>query len=266
MNPHRKPLVAGNWKMFKGGLAGVQLAAACAELARAVRNVELLIAPPFTALAAAAHECEGSGCLIAAQNLYPKDSGAFTGEVSAPMLVESGCTWVIVGHSERRQYFAETDAQVAEKAAAALAGKLLPIVCVGETLAEREAKKTLEVVQRQVAAVLGVLEKAAESVAIAYEPVWAIGTGKTAGPAEAEEVHAAIRGWLGARSAKLAERTRILYGGSVKADNAHALFASPNVDGGLVGGASLEATSFGAIARAAEALALPKTASPKSAS
>lgn len=242
--------------MFKGGTAGVELAAACAQLARATPHVELVIAPPFTAIAAAAHECEGSGCAIAGQNVYPKDTGAFTGEVSGPMLVESGCTWVIVGHSERRQYFGETDNFVAEKAEAALSSKLLPIICVGETLAEREGNKTLEVVRRQVSAILSVLAGSSESAAIAYEPVWAIGTGKTAGPAEAEEVHRAIRGWLADRSQELADRTRILYGGSVKGDNAQALFAAPNVDGGLVGGASLEAASFGAIARAAEAIAL----------
>jgi len=254
MHARRKPLIAGNWKMFKGGRAGVELASACARLAKEVTHAELVIAPPYTALAAAAHECEGSGVAIAGQNLYPKDSGAFTGEISAPMLVESGCKWVILGHSERRQYFGETDASVAEKTTAALAGKLLPIVCVGETLKEREAGDTLKIVRRQVEAVLDILAKASESVAIAYEPVWAIGTGKNAGPAEAEEVHAAIRGWLGARSKELADRTRILYGGSVKADNAAALLACPNIDGALIGGASLEAASFGAIARAAELL------------
>jgi triosephosphate isomerase len=244
--------------MFKGGLHGVTLAGEVAALARSVPHVDLIIAPPFTALAAAAHECEGSGCAVAGQNLYPKDSGAFTGEVSAPMLVESGCTWVILGHSERRQFFGDTDAGVAEKTAAALAGKLLPIVCVGETLAEREAGKTLDVVRRQFEAVAPILAKAPEATAIAYEPVWAIGTGKNAGPAEAEEVHAAIRGWLEAVAKPLAGRTRILYGGSVKPDNAQALLACPNVDGGLIGGASLDAASFGAIARCAEALASQK--------
>jgi len=255
VNPKRRPLIAGNWKMFKGGLQGVQLAVEAAKLAREVRRVDVVIGPPFTALAAAAHECDGSGCAIAGQNLYPKDSGAFTGEISAPMLVESGCTWVILGHSERRQYFGDTDKSVADKTVAALAGKLLPIVCVGESLAERESGKTLEVVRRQVDAVLDVLAKADVAVAIAYEPVWAIGTGKNAGPTEAEEVHAAIRGWLAGRSAALADRTRILYGGSLKPDNAKALLSCPNVDGGLIGGASLEVGSFGAIARTAEALA-----------
>ncbi len=255
MNRTRRPLVAGNWKMFKGGLTGVELAGDCAKLARTVPHVDVVIAPPFTALAAAAHECEGSGCAIAGQNLYPKNEGAFTGEISAPMLVESGCTWAILGHSERRQYFGETDKSVADKTVAALAGKLLPIVCVGETLAEREGKRTLDVVRRQIDAVLDVLAGTDLAVAIAYEPVWAIGTGKVAGPAEAEEVHAAIRGWLGERSTALAERTRILYGGSLKPDNAKALLGSPNVDGGLIGGASLEVGSFSAIARTAEELA-----------
>jgi triosephosphate isomerase len=174
------------------------------------------------------------------------------------MLKDSGCAWVILGHSERRQYFGETDASVAEKTAAALGAKLRPIVCVGETLKEREGGETLRVVKRQCAAFLDILGQDAVSAAIAYEPVWAIGTGKNAGPAEAEEVHEAIRAWLRGKSAELAERTRVLYGGSVKPDNAAALLACPNVDGALVGGASLDAGQFGAIARAAEALASGK--------
>jgi triosephosphate isomerase len=256
MHPSRRPLVAGNWKMFHGGLSGVELAAAIVEVASQTPNVDVVIGPPFTALAAAAHECEGSGVTLAAQNLYPKDSGAFTGEISAPMLKEAGCRWVIVGHSERRQHFGETSEFVAKKVEAALAAGLVPILCVGETLAEREAGSTLAVVKRQLDPCLSILAGAAESCAIAYEPVWAIGTGKTAGPAEAEEVHHAIRGWLAASSgaAALADRTRILYGGSVKPDNARDLLACPNVDGALVGGASLEASSFGAIAKAAEGL------------
>ena len=255
MNARRRPLIAGNWKMYKGGAAGVALAGECAKLAREVSRVDVLIAPPFTVLAAAALECEGSGVLLAGQNMHAKESGAFTGEVSAPMLKDSGCTWVILGHSERRQYFSETDAKVAEKTAGALAQGLSPIMCVGETLQEREDKKTLEVVSRQVDAVLGQLANATLPVAIAYEPVWAIGTGRTAGPEEAEEVHAAIRAALVAKSPAVAERVRILYGGSVKPDNARALLSCPNVDGALIGGASLEAASFGAIARAAQAIA-----------
>jgi triosephosphate isomerase len=241
--------------MHHGGRTGVELAQSVVALAVSVPHVDLVIAPPFTALAACAHECEASRVEIAAQNLYPKDAGAFTGEVSAPMLADAGCRWVIVGHSERRQIFGENDAFVAEKVAAALKGGLTPIACVGETLAEREAGHTLSVVERQVAALLGAIATSSRPVAIAYEPIWAIGTGKNAGPAEAQEVHAAIRGWLAAQSKALAEATRILYGGSVKPDNARALLAAADVDGALVGGASLDAASFGGIAQAAEALA-----------
>jgi triosephosphate isomerase len=251
MHPARRPLIAGNWKMFHGGRTGVELAQACVDFARDLPSVDIVVAPPFTALAAVAETIDGSAVGLAAQNLYPKDSGAFTGEVSAPMLKECACVWAIVGHSERRQYFTETDAFVAEKAAAALAHDLLPIVCVGETLAQREAGETLRVVKAQVDAFLDVIARSDRAVAIAYEPVWAIGTGKNAGPAEAEEVHAAIRTWLEKKGAALATRTRILYGGSVKPDNAKALLGCANVDGALVGGASLDAASFGAIAKAA---------------
>jgi triosephosphate isomerase len=258
MHASRRPLIAGNWKMFKGGPGGLELAQACVELAATVHHVELVIAPPFTVLAAAAAECDGSRVALAGQNVHAKSEGAFTGEVSATMLVESGCAWVIIGHSERRQHFGESDAAVADKVRAAQEAGLTPIICVGETLAERESGRTLEVVQRQVEAVAPLLvqPKAQKRRAtIAYEPVWAIGTGKNAGPAEAEEVHLAIRTWLHAHDAPLAHETRILYGGSVKPDNARALLASSNVDGALVGGASLDPASFGAIARAAEALA-----------
>jgi triosephosphate isomerase (TIM) len=255
MNPARRPLVAGNWKMHLGGAAGVELAGALASLCLELPHVDMVIAPPFTALAACAHECESSRVEIAAQNVHPKEAGAFTGEVSVPMLVEAGCTWVIVGHSERRQLFGETDALVAQKVAAALAGGLFPIACVGETLAEREDGRTLEVVERQLRAFLDAIATADRAAAIAYEPVWAIGTGKNAGPAEAQEVHAALRRWLSEASPALASSTRILYGGSVKPDNARELLAAADVDGALVGGASLDARSFGAIARAAESLA-----------
>jgi triosephosphate isomerase len=255
VNSARRPLIAGNWKMHHGGPTGVDLAGAVVELASSVPHVDLVVAPPFTAIAACAHECDGSRVEVAAQNLYPRNSGAFTGEVSAPMLVDSGCRWVIVGHSERRQIFAETDAFVAEKVAAALKGGLAPIVCVGETLEERQEGRTLEVVARQLRAFLPAIASSEAAVAIAYEPVWAIGTGKNAGPAEAQDVHHAIRAWLVEESAGLASRTRILYGGSVKPDNARSLLAAPDVDGALVGGASLDAASFGAIARAAETLA-----------
>jgi triosephosphate isomerase len=254
VNPARRPLVAGNWKMHHGGTTGIELATAAVRMASELPNVDLVIGPPFTALAACAHECDGSPVEVAAQNVFPKDAGAYTGEVSSPMLVEAGCTWVIVGHSERRQYFAESDALVAEKVAAALRAGLRPIACVGETLAEREAARTIEVVERQVRAFLEVIAASEHAVAIAYEPVWAIGTGKNAGPAEAQEVHESIRRWLTEASPPLASRTRILYGGSVKPDNARAMFEAPDVDGALVGGASLDAASFRAIARCAEVL------------
>jgi triosephosphate isomerase (TIM) len=254
MNPSRIPLIAGNWKMYHGGQSGIGLAQAVIEFAKALPKVHIAIAPPSTLLAAVSATIEEnhSKVLLAAQNLYPKNEGAFTGEVSGPFLKEAGCTWVIVGHSERRQYFAETDAFVADKVSAALGAGLLPIICVGETLQQREGGETLRVVKQQVEAFLDLIAQTKESVAIAYEPVWAIGTGKVAGPTEAEEVHAAIRTWLKNKSEDLAERTRILYGGSVKADNASALLNCPNIDGALVGGASLDAGSFGAIARAAQ--------------
>jgi triosephosphate isomerase len=237
--------------MYKGGPAGVHLAMEVVALAKELSDVDLVVAPPFTALAAVAHECEGTGVAVAAQNMHEQPEGAFTGEVSAPMLVDTGCSWVIIGHSERRQHFHETDDLVAAKTAAAFAAGLLPIVCVGETLEERERGATLEVVRRQVGAVVDILARhSASPGAIAYEPVWAIGTGKTAGPREAEEVHAAIRAQLTDASAALAAATRILYGGSVKPENAEALLREPNVDGALVGGASLDGRSFGAIARA----------------
>jgi triosephosphate isomerase len=255
MNPARRPLVAGNWKMNLGGARGVELAASLVQSARELPRVDLVVAPPFTALAACAHECQGSRVQVAGQNLHAQDSGAFTGEISGPMLVEAGCSWVIIGHSERRQYFGETDGLVAEKVAAALRCGLLPIPCVGETLAEREAGRTLEVVERQLRAFLAVMATAGDrAMAIAYEPVWAIGTGKNAGPAEAQEVHEAIRRWLDQKSPVLARATRILYGGSVKSDNARGLFEAPDVDGALVGGASLDGASFAAIARFAEAV------------
>jgi triosephosphate isomerase len=255
LNAQRRPLIAGNWKMHHGGRTGVELADAVVKLASSVPHVDLVVAPPYTALAACAAECDGSRVELSGQNVHPKESGAFTGEISATMLLDAGCSWVIIGHSERRQHFGESDGLVAEKVAAALKSGLTPIVCVGETLAEREAGKTLAVVERQVHAFLGAIAEDKRTVAIAYEPVWAIGTGKNAGPAEAQEVHAAIRAWLHGRSAGLATRTRILYGGSVKGDNARALLAAPDVDGALVGGASLDPASFGAIALAAEALA-----------
>jgi triosephosphate isomerase len=247
----RTPLVAGNWKMFRGGASGCELAGKLTQMLSHVAGVEVVIAPPFTALAAVAHEVQGSRIAVAAQNMHHAAEGAFTGEVSAPMLLEAGCSWVILGHSERRQFFAETDASVGQKVDSALAAGLRPIVCVGETLEEREAGQTLDVVFRQVDAFAQKLAAKPGFAAVAYEPVWAIGTGRVAGPEQAQEVHAAIRQRLSGTSRVLAEQTRVLYGGSVKPDNARGLFGCPDVDGALVGGASLEADSFARIAQAA---------------
>jgi triosephosphate isomerase len=252
MNPSRRPLIAGNWKMYKGGRTGVELAQDVVKSSHSLGSgVDLVIAPPFTVLAAIASTIEDSSVQLAAQNFYPKNEGAFTGEISPVMLKDCGCEWVIVGHSERRQYFGESNSFVAEKVAIALANDLLPIVCVGETLAQRQANETLRVVEEQLNAFVDIIARSPRAVAIAYEPVWAIGTGKVAGPGEAEEVHAAIRKWLAAKDEALATRTRLLYGGSVKPENAAALLACANVDGALVGGACLDAASFSAIAKAA---------------
>jgi triosephosphate isomerase (TIM) len=257
MNPSRRPLIAGNWKMNKGGSDGLALAAECTSLVPSVPHTDLLISPPSILIAACSAECEGSGVALAGQNLHPKENGAFTGELSGSMLADAGCTWVLVGHSERRQLFGETDALVASKAHAAFHAGLRPIVCIGETLEEREQGRTLEVVIRQLMACLDVLHNAGASAgaAVAYEPVWAIGTGKTAGPLEINPVHDALRAALHQKSPALSERTRLLYGGSVNAGNASEILRCANVDGALIGGASLEIKSFGAIARAAEEIA-----------
>jgi triosephosphate isomerase (TIM) len=236
--------------MYRGGAAGCALARELVQACGDVATVQVVIAPPFTALAAVATEIHGSRIELCGQNLHPKPEGAFTGEISAPMLLEAGCRWVIVGHSERRQLFGETDASVRDKVQAAAGFGVRPIVCVGETLAEREAGETLEVVHRQVDAVVAELAKKPGFAVIAYEPVWAIGTGKVAGPAHAEEVHAAIRARLKGVSTELADVTPVLYGGSVKPDNAQGLLGCPDVDGALVGGASLEAESFAKIVAA----------------
>ena len=247
----RQQLIAGNWKMNHGGPTGCQLAAdivqACGDLA----GVDVVVAPPFTAVAAVAHEVEGSRVEVAAQNLHPEAEGAFTGEISASMLIDCGCRWVIIGHSERRQLFGEDDSFVRAKVVTAIAAGLRPIVCVGETLEEREAGKTLEVVERQVGAFAAELAKKPAFGVIAYEPVWAIGTGKVAGPEQAQEVHAAIRKQLGELDGDLAEATRVLYGGSVKPDNAAGLLGCADIDGALVGGASLKVDSFAKIVEAA---------------
>jgi triosephosphate isomerase (TIM) len=263
MNPTRRPLIAGNWKMNAGGRDACALAAAVAQSARSMDRADVVIAPPFTALAAAAHELAEarSAVTLAAQNMHAELSGAFTGEVSSSMLKDAGATWVILGHSERRQLFGETDETVARKVASAMTAELRPIACVGETLEERERGETLAVVERQVRAFMDELGKQPGYGVIAYEPVWAIGTGKVAKPEDAQEVHAMIRGMLAQMSEELASVTRILYGGSVKADNAEGLLSQPDIDGALVGGASLDPTGFGKIIEAAQHLSEPSAAS-----
>jgi triosephosphate isomerase len=249
----RRYLIAGNWKMNKTVAEGVALARDLRAQAVAAGAAELVVCPPFTTLAAVAAELRGSSIAVGAQNVHWEASGAFTGEVSGAMLHDIPVTHVIVGHSERRQFFGETDGTVNRRLKAALGAGLVPIVCVGETRAEREAGQTAAVVRRQVEAGLaGLTAETMATVVIAYEPVWAIGTGLNATPDQAQEVHAQIRALLAAGfGAGVAAATRILYGGSVKGDNATALLGQPDIDGALVGGASLKAADFLAIAAAA---------------
>jgi len=247
----RKPFMAGNWKMNLTTQEAVALARALVEGLNDVTEVEIGIAPVYTVLAAVAEVVRGSNIQLLAQNLFWVDSGAYTGEISGPMLQDAGCSHVIVGHSERRQYFGETDESVNKKLKAAFASHLVPIFCIGETLAERERRQTLAVVERQVTKGLeGIPSSDAKNLVIAYEPVWAIGTGKTATPAQAQEVHASIRGLVAKiYGQELADGMRIQYGGSVKGDNVSELMKQPDLDGALVGGASLKADSFIAIVR-----------------
>lgn len=249
----RTPFIAGNWKMHGTVAEAVVLVDELAPLVAAVRGVRIGVAPPFTAIRAVADALRSSDIEVGGQNLHWEAKGAFTGEISAGMLVEAGCRFAIVGHSERRQFFGETDETVRRRTVAALHAGLTPVVCVGESLDEREAGKTLGVVGTQVRGALGDLAgEHLRKLAIAYEPVWAIGTGKTATPEQAQEVHAAIRGLLRELAGEeVAAAVPILYGGSVKADNAKELLGLPDVDGALVGGASLVAAGFAKIVAAA---------------
>jgi triosephosphate isomerase len=247
----RTKIVAGNWKMNKTPAEGAALIAGIRkELGEGACPVEVVVCPPFTGLDAAAKALAGSAIKLGAQNMHWEAPGAFTGEINAGMLQELGVGYVILGHSERRTLFGETDVMVNRKTKAALAAGLTPIVCVGETLAEREANKTEKVVTTQVRESLAGLGADLRKVVIAYEPVWAIGTGKTATPAQAQEVHALIRRVLAAISdGQTASVIRIQYGGSMKPDNAKELMSQPDIDGGLIGGAALKADSFVAIVR-----------------
>ncbi|HTM31809.1 MAG TPA: triose-phosphate isomerase [Vicinamibacterales bacterium] len=251
----RTPLIAGNWKMFKTVREAVAFVSDLRPRLSDVAGVDVLVAPTFPALQAVAGALDGSAIHVAAQNIHWERDGAFTGEVSAAMVRDAGAAWVIIGHSERRTLFGETDETVNRKTRAAISATLTPIVCIGETLQEREANRTLEVLDRQIKGGFdGVTGSELAALVIAYEPVWAIGTGRTATPAQAQEAHAHIRArltqWFGHDAAS---RCRILYGGSVKPDNIAALMAQSDVDGALVGGASLDAESFAKIVKGSRA-------------
>ena len=247
-----KKLVVGNWKMHGSRAFNAELIQGLlvADLATTAPHADVAVCPPFVFLADVADALQGSAIAVGTQDISAQTQGAYTGEVAGPMIREFGATYAIVGHSERRSYHAESDQLVADKAKAALSHGLVPIVCVGETLAEREANQTEAVVGRQLQAVIDALGDDIARVVVAYEPVWAIGTGKTASPAQAQAVHASLRAQLAKATPKAAD-IPLLYGGSVKPDNAVELFSQPDINGGLIGGAALKAADFAAIARAA---------------
>ena len=245
----RRPLIAGNWKMNNNCAQSVELVTQLMKMVSDSSGVDIVVAPPYTALSSVATILKGSSIGLAAQNIFWEEAGAFTGEIAPAMLTDVGCTHVIIGHSERRQYFNETDETVNKRLKAALKTSLIPIVCIGETLAEREDEKTLSVIEQQVNEGLrGVTPDEMERIIVAYEPVWAIGTGKTATPEQAQEVHHFIRELIEKiYSKQIAEQVRILYGGSVKPENSNSLMEQEDIDGALVGGASLKADSFAGI-------------------
>jgi triosephosphate isomerase len=255
MTTNRKYLIAGNWKMNKTSDEAVELVREIVQNVGQQMDVEVVVCPPFTALSSVAPVLEGSNVKMGAQNMHPASSGAFTGEISAEMIRSHFASYVILGHSERRSLFGETDAFINEKVQAAITNQLKPILCVGETLGERESEQTLEVIKTQLDGGLdSVKTEDTSSLVIAYEPVWAIGTGKVATPEQAQAVHAFIRTWLEARfNASVAKKTRILYGGSMKPGNAPELLSQDDIDGGLIGGAALEANSFVGLVKAAAA-------------
>jgi len=250
----RTPIVVGNWKLHNTIAQSEALVTELKNQLGTIRDVEVGVAPVFTSLSAVSKRLGDSKILLGAQDCYFENGGAWTGEVSAPMLVDAGCHFAIVGHSERRANFGDTDSVVAHKARAVLDGGLRVIICVGESESERDAGKTTERVGSQLSAATEVLTKAdLDRVVVAYEPVWAIGTGRTATPEQAQEVHAFIRGQLSERFGEVGTGVRIQYGGSVKPGNAAALMSEADIDGALVGGASLKAEDFGAIVKACSA-------------
>lgn len=247
----RKPLIAGNWKMFKSLDEVGTFADDFIPGVSDIKDTDILICPPYVYIQALAQACEGSPVMVGAQNVFWEDQGAYTAEISAPMLKSIGADYAILGHSERRQFFSETDETVNKRLFASLKADLVPIVCVGETLGQRESGKTFEVIGSQIRQGLkGLSTEMSATLVIAYEPVWAIGTGKTATPEIAQEVHAYIRKVItDLFGSQIAQGMRILYGGSVKGENIDALMAKDDIDGALVGGASLEAASFERILR-----------------
>ncbi len=249
MNPDRKPLIAANWKMHKTPVEAIAFMERLQKETGPLDDREVLVAPPFTAIQALGNILRQKGYSLGAQNCHWEEKGAYTGEISTPMLKDLGCSYVIVGHSERRQLFGETDQTVRLKTAAVIKAGMTPVVCLGEVLEEREQGRTFEVIDKQLKGALqGFSAEQMSGVVIAYEPVWAIGTGRTATPEQAQEVHAHIRGTISSFFSTAIEKTvRILYGGSVKPSNVDALMAQPDIDGALVGGASLEVGSFASL-------------------
>ena len=247
----RKPFIAGNWKMNTNSTSAVALAAGLAQELKDVDSVDVAVCPPSVYLQAVAAALSASNIAVGAQNVYFEGNGAFTGELSCEMLKDAGCSYVIIGHSERRHVLGETDELINKKVAAAISSGLLPIFCVGELLEEREAEQTAEVVTRQIKKGLeGLDAERVQAVTIAYEPVWAIGTGRTATPDQAQQVHGMIRGLVGELyNDEIALKMRIQYGGSAKPDNASELMSQPDVDGLLVGGASLKVNDFSAMVK-----------------
>ncbi len=247
----RRPLIAGNWKMYKTGPEAVDFVKALKPLVKGAAGVDIMIAPPFTALSLVAQEIQGTAIELGAQNLDWHTEGAYTGEIASGMLTAAGCRYVIIGHSERRQYFGETDENINRKIEAAAQAELIPVFCIGETEAQRDAGDTFSILDKQVQNGLkGQFLENLQSLVVAYEPVWAIGTGKTATKEQAQEVHAFLRQRFNELfGADFAQGLRILYGGSVKPSNIKDLMAMPDIDGALVGGASLDPDSFGQLVR-----------------
>jgi triosephosphate isomerase len=245
----RKPVIAGNWKLYKTNREAADLITSLIPEVKKNKSVEIIVAPVFTALTSVKQALASSNIMLAGQDCFWEEEGAFTGEVSPKLLLDAGCSHVIIGHSERRQYFGETDETVNKKIKAALSAGLTVLFCIGETLAQREAGKTFDVLNRQVTGGLsGITKEQLKNIIIAYEPVWAIGTGKTATDEQAQEAHAFIRSLVtGLYNQSAGNKTRILYGGSVKPENVKGLMTQPDIDGALVGGASLKAESFSAI-------------------